>query len=301
MNEIAQPLLYNFIRIPGDKLVKFLSRLIGNGSRNGRLCSVETVLFEEEVYGWERRRGADTLARLSREVPLGLSEVKQFITLSDFWSLDKFHGSSLSRAFLACVDLDTVAISRLKFPSLAILGLYFVNLDPDSLPIESFPSLRHLRLEGDGLSDTHITTLSTLASQLNSINLTSDAFDEATSELPALPFASILVNLPWNWIARVLQAEPAELDSFASLLQDSNRFARLEVIYLPPSSSLVQDYRTDKIITSIGNVALAAKNRNIEVILEEQSDDVAGECQISEDFMTRMTQRRTTREVDEKK
>lgn len=92
-----------------------------------------------------------------------------------------------------------------------------------------------------------------------------------------------------------------ELDSFASLLQDSNRFARLEVIYLPPSSSLVQDYTTGEIITSIEKVALAAKNRKIEVILEEQSDDVAGECQVSEAFMRRMTQRRIAREAAEGK
>ncbi|GAA5892374.1 uncharacterized protein JCM6883_007336 [Sporobolomyces salmoneus] len=163
-----------------------------------------------------------------------------------------------------------------------------------------------------------------LVPRMDSSIITADVFVEVHFKLSSLSLASILVNLAWNRLPEAQQAESSivnlrlllsdilnprptptsatscssTLNWFAFLLQDPYHFARLELLYLPTLSCLSPKYQTDEIITSIGNVALAAKNRNVLVVFEEQSDQMKGESQVSEDFMRRMTQRRIGREVE---
>ncbi|GAA5892478.1 uncharacterized protein JCM6883_007371 [Sporobolomyces salmoneus] len=128
--ETAQPLLYNFVRIPRGRTFETLSLLVENSRRNDRLSSVETVVFEKEEE--PEQVLSEEAAYLLKEVPFVLSEVKQLVSYSDLWTLDRFVGSNLSGAFLDHVKLDTTKISRRTFPSLAILGLYTVELVPES-------------------------------------------------------------------------------------------------------------------------------------------------------------------------
>ncbi|GAA5892969.1 uncharacterized protein JCM6883_007528 [Sporobolomyces salmoneus] len=213
-------------------------------------------------------------------------------------------------------------MSLLTFPSVEVLGLCSVVLAPLPLQAATFPSLRHLGLESCGFDRSDTATLTALASQLDSLTLTSDLFPEARSTIPSLPLDSILVNLPWYWAEKELKEQPVAnlrlliseiryegsdepsadlcstvLSSFVSLLKNPRKFTRLATIYLPSLSSLSPEYRTEEILASIKDVVLAAKDRNIEVILEEQTDELAAECQISEDFMRRMTQKRVDREA----
>ncbi|GAA5899902.1 uncharacterized protein JCM6883_006029 [Sporobolomyces salmoneus] len=321
LREIAQPLLYNFIRVQRRRNAETLSLLVDQGSKNGALSSTRTIVFERPGVEEEETYFGDS-AYLLNEVPTLLSALEQLIISSNLWSLHKFNRSSLSRVFLNGIDLDTMSISGLIFPSLEFVALYSVTLRFGPLPATSFPKLRRFAFDKDELADEDAATLTALAPQMDSITLMSDIFRDALSDLPTLPLARTLVNLPWHWIEEVRPAESSTvnvrllvcdifsekeshctgyLDSFASLLKTTREFASLESLYLPPSSSLSPNFRTNEIITSMENVALAAKDRNIEVIFEEQSNQLRGECQVSEEFMRRMTERKITREVEEEK
>ncbi|GAA5912553.1 uncharacterized protein JCM6883_005943 [Sporobolomyces salmoneus] len=232
--------------------------------------------------------------RLSKEVPSALSEVKQLITSSCLWTLNNFGGSTdLMRVFVndSSSTLRQLVVYRSPFSKCSAYTT-----------LTWFPTLSQSKVSRVSLT------------WADSITITSGAFIDADSELPALPFASILVNLPWHWLDEVIDAESSivnlpvlvsgivsstsarrcstELTVLAFLLKDPRRFTRLESIYLPPSRSLVSEYHTIDVVASIRMVTLAAKDRNIEVVIEEQSEDLAAECQISEEFMRRMTQRR---------
>ncbi|GAA5892664.1 uncharacterized protein JCM6883_007432 [Sporobolomyces salmoneus] len=306
--EIAQPLLYNFVRIPRGKTIKTLSLLVEHGKKNNRLSSTQTIVFG-----------------------MLLSAVQQLISSSNLWNLDKFHGSNLSRIFLNGVKLESSSLSCLSFPSVKVLGLYGSYNDvifPDPLPAAIFPSLRHLGFDNDRmmLRPEETLTLVALLPQLDSLTLRVDIFSHAVLEIPSLPLASILVDVPVgdgveDVVGQVEEEEPSivnlrllaldpfrdgsickpSLEFYASLLENPNRFARLEAIYLPSLSSLLEEYRTDaKTLAVVEHVALAARKRNIRVVVEEQSDYLTGECQISEDFMTRMTQKRIARDAEGK-
>ncbi|GAA5893046.1 uncharacterized protein JCM6883_007550 [Sporobolomyces salmoneus] len=238
--------------------------------------------------------------------------MEQLITSSDLWSLNMFHGSNLSRVFLNTVKLDTKSISRLTFPSLAVLGLEFVNFVPDPLSVASFPSLRHLIFDCDDLDSKNITTLTSFCPELDSITLPASVLFPAVPEIPSLPLARILVNLPWYELdepdeevcivhLRLIHCDVVSLwsipecvillDSFASALMDPDRFSRLESLYLPSLASLDRTYPT---ITSIENAAVVAKERDVLVVREDRSDNRLDELtvnsQISEEFMRRMTE-----------
>ncbi|GAA5892718.1 uncharacterized protein JCM6883_007451 [Sporobolomyces salmoneus] len=314
LNEIAQPLLYEFVRVPSDKYAEMLSLLVGNGRRSDQQSSIRTVAFGLE--GTSELADFGTMERLSSEVPKALREVKELISSADFWTLDLFHGSNLSRVFLNHVNLVTTSISHLTFPSVEVLGLYSVYLNSHPLPIESFPALRHLIFDTDEieLDNDEATTLTELHPQLDSIALVADVFHRALPKVSTLPLASILVSLFWYDIREELEAVStvvnlrllvtgalnlamrstysSNLDFFASLLKNPNRFIRLQSIYLPTRNSLRGKFHTDEIFNSIENVALAAKDRGVLVVFEEQSDSYDAESQISEGFMRRMTQRR---------
>ncbi|GAA5903658.1 uncharacterized protein JCM6883_005072 [Sporobolomyces salmoneus] len=321
-HEIARPLLYSFVRIPTCKSIETLSLLVEDYKKDDRRSSVETVVFSHDNEEMYDSGNSETLKRLSGEVPAALVAVKHFISYSEFWSLEKIHSSNLSRVFLNRIDVDTTMISRLIFPCLEVLGLYTVDLHPNALPVASFPSLRHLSLDnGDGnLSLSEENTLASLLPQLDSVILLSDITLLAMRTIPSLPLASILVNLPVHWLdlqkiescvvnLRLVvnnivedvadKACASSIDAFASRLKDPSQFPRLQSVYLPPLSSLSEDFRTDEFIAAIGNVELTAKDRDILVITEEQSNQLKGECQISEDFMKRMTQKRIARDVAE--
>ncbi|GAA5904761.1 uncharacterized protein JCM6883_003895 [Sporobolomyces salmoneus] len=147
-----------------------------------------------------------------------------------------------------------------------------------------------------------------------------DVFQHLVDDIASLPLASVLINRSWKRIDEVLE-EPwngvnlrlvvqtmsswsatgcaSTIDTFASRLKNPRKFATLKSIYLPPPSSLSQEYKTDEILKSIENLVHAAKDRNLLVVFEEQSDKRTGECQVSEEFMRRMIQRRIAREAAE--
>lgn len=95
LNEIAQPLLYEFVRIPFGRTIETLSLLVGDeDEQNDSISAVRTMVFAEEENS--EVASVKEVARLLREVPRALSSTEQLITSSDLWSLDKFHGSSSS-------------------------------------------------------------------------------------------------------------------------------------------------------------------------------------------------------------
>ncbi|GAA5902233.1 uncharacterized protein JCM6883_001339 [Sporobolomyces salmoneus] len=246
--------------------------------------------------------------------------VEQLISYSGFRTLEQFHGSNLSRVFLNGVKIDTEAIAGLIFPSLQILGLHAVFFRPDPLPAASFPALRHLGFDNKGVAlvDEEKTTLISLLPQLHSMILVSDVLLRAMPVIPSLPLASILVNHPWPLSGeldglesgvvnlRLLLADTlgiiletscgSMIDSFVSLLRDPHQFACLKSVYLPSRDALPIQCQTPDILAAIDNVARAAKDRNVLVVIEEQSERPTGECQISEDFRRRMTLKRVEKD-----
>ncbi|GAA5892724.1 uncharacterized protein JCM6883_007453 [Sporobolomyces salmoneus] len=323
-NEIARPLLYNFVRLPAGKTVKTLSLLINNNLASTNLASTGTVVFEAEPDGWHKSEQASLgeLAHLLREIPSRFRSVRQLVSYSNFWSLERLHGLGLSRVFLNDVQVDTTAISRLTFPSLVVLGLSDVYLSPDFLQASSFPSLRHLIFEAsdEDMDSGELTSLAFLSPQLDSSTLILEDFLQIVNKDPSQRLASILVNVSARWfnelkdpwtivnLRLLLPDAPTSMsllrcasaiEAFAIRLRDPRKSACLESIYLSPPSSLSAKYRTDELLASIEHMTLAAKDRNIEVVYEEQSKRLTGECGISEVFMRRMTQKRIDREAAE--
>ncbi|GAA5908056.1 uncharacterized protein JCM6883_004103 [Sporobolomyces salmoneus] len=320
-HQIARPLLYNFVRIPKGKTVETLSLLVKDYQKNVGLSLIETMMIDTDKEERFDSKNTEDLMRLSRKVPTALVAVKHLISYSGFWTLEEFNGTNLSRVFLNNVQIDTEAISGLLFPSIQVLGLYNVFLNPDPLPAASFPALRHLGFDkGAVLDPEDTTTLISLLPQLDSIILMSDVLLEAMPNIPSLPFASVLVNHAWDMFIesrglsalrvvflRLLIASVSSraadtqcgslIDSFAGLLKDPHQFTRLELIYLPSLDALPSQYREPDIIAAIEKVSLAAKDRGILVMVEDQSEQLKAECQISEDFMRRMTQKRIEEEV----
>ncbi|GAA5892965.1 uncharacterized protein JCM6883_007527 [Sporobolomyces salmoneus] len=320
LSEIAQPLLYAFVRIPAGETA--LSRLVRDGNTNG-LSLVRTMALGEE--DWKEQWSTDDFSHLNEHAFAIFGRLEQLITYSSLWrTLNLLHGSNLKRVFLNDADIDTTAISHHMFASLEVLGLRTIGLVPDPLPIASFPSLRHLCLDSEerGINRNEAATLTALKPQLDSITLEWDTFGAALRQGLTLQLASILADLPYHWVETREWEEPyvvnprllidehddpewdspeSPLDSFASKLQDRKQFARLKSIYLPTRSSLREVFHTDAVGNSIENLALAAKNRGVLVVFTEQSGRCDAECQISEDFMRRMTQKRIARKAEERK
>ncbi|GAA5892575.1 uncharacterized protein JCM6883_007402 [Sporobolomyces salmoneus] len=211
-------------------------------------------------------------------------------------------------------------MSNLKLPSLEVLGLLYVEFETEPVEWTIFPSLRHLLFNGD---DGLLDALSNLLPQLDTLTIMSDDFDEARfTQTLSFPSEKILINHPWTWPDEdLLGAEDSLVhfrllvndiwdsgtlpdgpmaDAFTSLLTSKNRFPRLNTIYLPPAGSLPEYYDEDKegISAALERLAYACQKRNVEVVFEEQSDKLGSECQVSEEFMRRMTQRRIEREAE---
>ncbi|GAA5892303.1 uncharacterized protein JCM6883_007312 [Sporobolomyces salmoneus] len=317
--EIAQPLLFHFVRIPQHNAIQTLSLLVQNNEGTDRLALVRQVLCEEHA--------GERIARQRYSV-----YVKKFYSLANrleevvghyaFAPVEHYlePGLTLKRLFLNEVRLDSMRMSGLKFPSLEILGLRDVILETEPFEWTIFPSLRHLVF--DEVADGQMNALSDLLPQLDSIILMSDDFEKARPTLsPDFPFKKLLVHHPWCWHENHLPIEEDSLvnirllvsevcgpgrppngpmiDEFTVLFDDKDRFPQLESIYLPPPGSLPEDYDQEDVCTALERLAFACRDRHVEVVFEEQADKTDPQCQVSEEFMRRMTKKRIARETGE--
>ncbi|GAA5983871.1 hypothetical protein JCM5350_007582 [Sporobolomyces pararoseus] len=314
--EIAQPLLFDFIRIPNFET---LFCLVGNNARNGRLLFTRSILYEgkpvdeqEEWEEWEQREEEESL-RLFRELSTCADRVEELIVYNTFYRVQSIF--SLKRLFLSSLKLDAVP----TMPHLEILGLYNVYMDSASQVAQSFASVRHLTFDSGGreIPEDQALFLTCLASQLDTIELLSDVYPNVLSKVPSLPVASILVTSPWNWwplfrsnISSMVNIRLNVSDIYedttpvstcsewiSELATQLCQRGPLETLYLPPIDSLPSAYGTESIISSLQQLSLKLQERNIEVVYEEQSDQIEGERQISEEFMRRMTRKRIEREA----
>ncbi|GAA5975186.1 hypothetical protein JCM5350_000172 [Sporobolomyces pararoseus] len=184
-----------------------------------------------------------------------------------------------------------------------------------------FPSLRHVFLDDEDL-ELEEEVFGKFRPQLDSLGLLYDAYSANAfgDTLPQAP--SILVTLPWHWweklspggpplvnlrisISSLLLSPPSTrsdcssaLREIGSYLASSTQFSQLEAVYLPPIGSLPPGYLTHAVIESVLQLVSICRSRHVEVIYEEQSDQIEGECRISEEFMRRMTRKRIEREME---
>ncbi|GAA5892476.1 uncharacterized protein JCM6883_007370 [Sporobolomyces salmoneus] len=301
--EIAQPMLFQFVRIPHKNAVQTLSLLIDNNEGNDRLAFVRQVLCEEHA--------GEHIARQRYSV-----YVKKFYSLAN--RLEEVVGHY---AFAPVEHyLAPVRGCPISKSSLEVLGLRDVILETEPFEWTIFPSLRHLVF--DEVADGQLNALSDLLPQLDSIILMSDDFEKARPTLnPDFPFEKLVVHHPWCWHENHLPTEEDSLvnirllvsevcgpgrppngpmiDEFTVLFADKDRFPQLESIYLPPPGSLPEDYDQEDVCTALERLAFACRDRHVEVVFEEQADKTDLQCQVSEEFMRRMTKKRITRETGE--
>ncbi|GAA5971170.1 hypothetical protein JCM3765_006159 [Sporobolomyces pararoseus] len=204
-------------------------------------------------------------------------------------------------------------------PYLEIAGLYDVCISSGSHLAQGFPSVRHFTFDNSEckISEEDAALFTCLASQLDSIVLLSDFYSILPSRASAVPIPSILVTLPRIWSDNFTNGTSSAVNlrlqvsdiclaladrsecskSISNFTSGLDQYPQLETVYLPPIESLPSEYRTESVISALHQFSLECQNRNIEVICEEQSDQINGESQISEEFMRRMTRKRIEKEA----
>ncbi|GAA5904274.1 uncharacterized protein JCM6883_006431 [Sporobolomyces salmoneus] len=210
-------------------------------------------------------------------------------------------------------------MSAFAFPSLEVLGLCDIAFGTIPLALPTFPSLRHVIL--DRLEEHTLAVLTGLLASLDSIILRPDHFLEARSAIgPEFPVDKVLVNLPWQWGSDEAEEEfvvnlrllapdlrsthsgalQEIVDDYTSLFEEDAQFyPRLETIYLPLVDSLAGNHDREESQAGLERLASACRKRKVEVVFEEQHWAIDCECQVSEDFMRRMTKKRIMRENGE--
>ncbi|GAA5975191.1 hypothetical protein JCM5350_000174 [Sporobolomyces pararoseus] len=276
-SHLAQPLLFDFVRI---RNFETLYRLVGINAENGRLLVTRWILYEGTPVDEQEEGEEEESLRLFRKLSTCADRIEELIIY------DRLHPVpstfSLKRLFLSKLELGAVP----TMPCLEVLGLYNVYIEPEST---TAPSVRHLTFDNSEweVSEEDATLLTCLAPQLDSIVLLSDNYSSVHSEAPALSSPAILALDPV-----AASGSPHSLQvSFSTL--DSKPSTFLRPILFP--SSIAQSLSS--VISSLHQLSLECQERNIEVIYEEQSDQIKGECQISEEFMSRMTKKRIEREA----
>ncbi|GAA5975229.1 hypothetical protein JCM5350_000195 [Sporobolomyces pararoseus] len=319
---LAQPLLFNFIRFDRFETV---AQVVENNQGNDLLSLIRSVkLGDLDIYDEARFEQFGQLYQLVETFWSRTKEIEEVsaYAYSDEWILTGLSGQNLRRLYLGNTDSDAASLPNAEFVSLEVLGLasgYTLrDLDP-----RYYPSLRHLFVddqEGE-LEPEEEEVIRNFGSQLDSLGLLCDIYNLSPSSDTLVEASSLLVTLPWHWpeklspggpslvnlrinISSVLLSPPktssecsSSLALIGSHLGSSIQFSRLETVYLPPIESLPLSYRTDAIVNSIKQLVLICRSRNVEVIYEEQSDQMTGESQISEEFMRRMTRKRLEREA----
>ncbi|GAA5892670.1 uncharacterized protein JCM6883_007434 [Sporobolomyces salmoneus] len=327
--ELAQPLLFAYIRLTEDNVVQTLTRLIQNNEDNGRLALVRGVYYDEWAgESIEKSSSNEANKACFRKFPTLATTLEEAILYTHWEPSQTFSTSSLKRLFLNKLNLDTARMSASGFPCLEVLGLWDVVYHPHLLELEPFPALRHLVYWG--LEEHRTKALAKLAHQLDSVVILSDfsmdgrldySPDDKRLDLsPDFPIEKMLVNSPWDWdedhVAvrevlvvhlRILVSDlgyngdrliscSQAIKNFAGRLKDQARFARLQSVFLPPRDSLWEEYHDEDIYDSLDDLATVCRNRNVEVVFEEQSDILMSQSQVSEEFMKRMTNKRIARE-----
>ncbi|GAA5893486.1 uncharacterized protein JCM6883_003534 [Sporobolomyces salmoneus] len=339
--EIAQPLLFGFVRINEYNAIRILSRLIDN-SGNDRLTFIRKVFYEDYAGEYLKKGERKVLKSLLGRFYSLASEVEEVVICSDYDSLQSIPGMSfrLKRLFLHRVRVNWYAMSYTTFPSLEVLGFCCHPFDSQPPAATTFPSLRHLIFDSE---ETHqVFHLEPFLATLDSIILRPDSFLEACSAFGTkFPIDKVLVNWPWFWplsdteeeefvvnLRLLLPHSPGRgsddlssesdelssdsdelssdgsdlqevIDYFTSCFEDEHSFPRLETIYLPPVDPLAAKYDRGKSQAAFECLVSACRERNVEVILEEQSETLNVECQLSDEFMKRMTRKRITRESEQ--
>jgi hypothetical protein len=213
--------------------------------------------------------------------------------------------------------LDT--ISNAAFPSLEVLGVYNVQIERGSGALECFPAVRHLNFDYDedcyqSMDAADQALINDLSPQLFSFFLMAGVYLGVQSKVPPTLTPSLLVNLPWHVEVDFNEAithnvhhlrllAPSVVDELEIIecdqiinaitahLGSCDRYPRLESVYLPGPGSLPEEYRSKAIVDALKNLSFTCRNRDVEVIYEEQSDQRRAETLISEEFMRRMRKR----------
>jgi hypothetical protein len=211
----------------------------------------------------------------------------------------------------------------LILPSLELLGLYDASIRSGSRAARCFPSLRHVVFDHPGAKTTadDRALFDVLAAQLPSVTIYAVIYADVTSKHTSLEIDSILVIVPLIWcddtfdfrtprvvnlrfeVMSTLRSSPGVFDeAIADILHSfaaRDQWIHLRTIYLPFLDSLTGEPRSDTIADFVKDLALTCRRRNIEVILEDQSDQHKAESHVSEEFMRRMTKQRMERDAVE--
>ncbi|GAA6005018.1 hypothetical protein JCM11491_002308 [Sporobolomyces phaffii] len=307
--DIAQPILFAFVGLEYYDGVARLSTLIENNRGNNFLSYIRSVVFamtnKREMY-----------TRLLSMMSSADNRVDQLVIYSHPVTLQDFSGMHLTRLFLASSRLELGRSTSWTLPNLEVLGLYDVDHGLELLDSPALPSLRHLVWDhGDGtMLDSGAAALCRRLSSLDSITLVCDIFYNLP-RAPSIRFTNVLVSTAgyrfgpvgedrssivhmrvtvtdWDGVVYGATAWSEYTDAITRFVQEPGEMAELETVYLPSISTLPPGLDVDSVRNSISQLVAACQRRKVEIVFEGQSEDRAPECQVSEEFMRRMTRKR---------
>ncbi|GAA6009974.1 hypothetical protein JCM11491_005812 [Sporobolomyces phaffii] len=305
---IAQPILFAFVRLEFHDGVALLSTLIENNRGNTFLSYIRSVVWAMT----EKHEGYTLLLSI---VSSADNRVDQLV-FSDQITLQDFSGAHLTRLFLSDSRLEPGRSTSWTLPNLEVFGLSDVNHGLELLDSPALPSLRHLVWDHcDGtMIDSDAAALCRRLPSLDSITLVGDIF----SDLPRAPSTrstNVLVSTAGYRFASAGEDRSSIVhmrvtvidcdgvvydatewsvytDAITLFVQEPGAMAELETVYLPSISTLPPILDKTSVRTSISRLVAACQRRKVKIVFEDQSEEDLPECQVSEEFMRRMTRKR---------